>query len=102
MARIIRKKLIAIVEAPHLKRLVDMFKRCGVTGFTVIDGREGAGLAGEWSREDLMDATEKKIVLAVMKAETADAVFDAAAPFFQRYPGIIYAHDVEVVRGERF
>ncbi|VXC65255.1 conserved hypothetical protein [Oceanicaulis sp. 350] len=102
MARTVRKKLIAIVETPHLKRLIDLLRLCGVTGFTVIEGREGSGLGGDWTREDVLDATEMKIVLSVMKPETAEKVFEQAEPFFARYPGIIYAHDVEVVRGERF
>ena len=102
MARTVRKKLIAIVETPHLKRLIDLLRQCGVTGFTVIEGREGSGLGGDWTREDVLDATEMKIVLSVMKPETAEKVFEQAEPFFERYPGIIYAHDVEVVRGERF
>ena len=96
------KKIIAIVEAPHLKRLVEMFKECGVVGFTVIEGREGAGISGDWSRENMLDAAEMKIVHSVMKAETAEKIFEKAEPFFERYPGIIYAHDVEVVRAERF
>ena len=50
----------------------------------------------------MLDATEMKVVLSVMKPETAEKVFELAEPFFARYPGIIYAHDVEVVRGERF
>ena len=102
MARTVRKKLIAIVETPHLKRLIDLLRQCGVTGFTVIEGREGSGLGGDWTREDVLDATEMKIVLSVMKPETAEKVVEQAEPFFARYPGIIYAHDVEVVRGERF
>lgn len=102
MARSVAKKIIAIVETPHLKRLIDMLRECGVTGFTVIEGREGSGLSGEWTRDNLLDAAEMKIVLSVMKAETAEKVFETAEPFFERYPGIIYAHDVEVVRAERF
>lgn len=102
MARTIRKKLIAIVEAPHLNRLIELMRSCGVTGFTVLEGREGVGLSGEWTRDDMLDATDMKVVLSVMKPETAEKVFEKAEPFFQRYPGIIYAHDVEVVRGERF
>jgi len=102
MPRTIHKKLIAIVETPHLKRVIDLLRDCGVTGFTVLEGREGSGLGGDWTREDVLDATEMKIVLSVMKAETAEKVFEGAEPFFARYPGIIYAHDVEVVRGERF
>jgi len=102
MTRTVRKKLIAIVEAPHLKRLIELMKECGVSGFTVIDGREGRGLAGDWTQADMLAATEKKIVLSVTNAETADKVFEDAGPFFERYPGIIYAHDVEVVRSHRF
>ena len=75
MARTVRKKLIAIVETPHLKRLIDLFRQCGVTGFTVLEGREGSGLGGDWTREDVLDATEMKVVLSVMKPETAEKVF---------------------------
>lgn len=102
MDRTTAKKIIAIVEAPHLKRLIEMLRGCGVTGFTVIEGREGSGLTGDWTREDVIDAAEMKIVLSVMKPETAEKVFEKAGPFFERYPGIIYAHDVEVVRAHRF
>lgn len=102
MARVIRKKLIAIVERPHLRRLIDLLTECGVTGFTVVDAREGRGLEGEWDRQDFADATEKRLVHIITNAETAERVYAAAEPFFKRFPGIIYGHDVEVVRGERF
>ena len=102
MARPIRKKLVAIVEAPHLNRLLALLEDAGATGFTVIDGREGRGLEGEWRRADVVGAVEKTIVIAITNAETAEAVLAEAEAFFARYPGIIYAHDVEVVRGERF
>jgi len=102
MARSIRKKVIAIVEAAHLRRLVDLIRSCGVAGFTVIDGREGSGIAGDWSRDGVFEAVEMKIVHAVTTAETSERVFDKAAVSFERYPGIIYGYDVEVVRGERF
>lgn len=102
MARVTRKKLIAIVETVHLKRLLDLLTEAGVTGFTVVDAREGKGLEGEWSRADFADATQKRLVHVITNQETADRVFAAAEPFFKRFPGIIYGHDVEVVRGERF
>ncbi|TGY88533.1 hypothetical protein E5163_12015 [Marinicauda algicola] len=102
MTRPVRKKLIAIVETVHLRRLLDLLAECGVTGFTVVDAREGRGLEGDWHRGDFADATEKKLVHVITNAETAERVFAAAEPFFKRFPGIIYGHDVEVVRGERF
>ncbi|MCR9127924.1 MAG: DUF190 domain-containing protein [Alphaproteobacteria bacterium] len=102
MPRTKAKKIIAIVEAPHLKRLIELLRACGVTGFTVIEGREGSGLTGDWTSADLLDAAEMKVVHSVMKPDTADKVFERADPFFKRYPGIIYGYDVEVLRGERF
>ena len=102
MERTTAKKVIAIVEAPHLKRLVALLRECGASGFTVIEGREGSGLTGDWSRDDLMAATEMKIVHSVMAISTADLVFEKTESFFQRYPGIIYGYEVEVVRAERF
>ncbi|MBI1265044.1 MAG: hypothetical protein GC187_09965 [Alphaproteobacteria bacterium] len=100
--RPIRKKIVAIVESAHLRRMIDLMQGCGASGFTVIDGREGSGSAGDWSRDGVFEAVEMKLVHAVVTAETAERVLDKAAVFFQRYPGIIYAHEVEVVRGERF
>ncbi|MCC5994873.1 MAG: DUF190 domain-containing protein [Oceanicaulis sp.] len=102
MTRPVRKKVIAIVESAHLRRLIDLMQGCGATGLTVIDGREGYGVSGDWSRDGVFEAVEMKIVHTVVTAETAEKVFEKAAVFFERYPGIIYAHDVEVVRGERF
>jgi len=102
VARTTAKKIIAIVESPHLKRLIELLRECGVTGFTVIEGREGSGLSGDWTSDDLLAATEMKVVHSVMKPETAEKVFERAEPFFQRYPGIIYGYDVEVLRAERF
>jgi nitrogen regulatory protein PII len=102
MARTKAKKIIAIVEAPHLKRLTELLRECGVTGFTVIEGREGSGLTGDWTSADLLAAAEMKVVHSVMKPDTAEKVFERADAFFKRYPGIIYGYDVEVLRGERF
>ena len=102
MARTKAKKIIAIVESPHLKRLIDLLRQCGVTGFTVLEGREGSGLTGDWTNNDLLAATEMKVVHSVMKPDTAEKVFERAGAFFERYPGIIYGYDVEVLRGERF
>jgi len=102
MARAVRKKLIAIVEVVHLNRLLDLLTKAGVTGFTVVDARAGRGLEGEWDRADFSDATQQKLVHAITNDATADRVFEAAEPFFELYPDIIYAQDVEVLRPERF
>lgn len=102
MTRVIRKQINMIVEAAHLRQAEALIAECGVRGFTVIDGREGRGLSGDWARDDGVSATEKRIIVMIANEQAADALFERAAKFFQRYPGIIYGRDVEVVRGERF
>jgi nitrogen regulatory protein PII len=97
-----RKKLEIIIESAILKRTEAILSECGVHVFTVFDGREGRGLAGRWDDENVADALEQRLIIAVTTAEAADKVFEKMAAVFQRYPGVIYASDVEVMRVERF
>lgn len=97
-----RKKLELIVEAAILKRTEQILVECGVHVFTVIDGREGRGLAGRWDDANVADALSQRMIVAVTTAEAAEKVFARMAELFQRYPGVIYASDVEVLRAERF
>lgn len=97
-----RRKLEIIVESAILKRTEAVLTECGVHVFTVLDGREGRGLAGRWEDENVADALEQRMIVAVTTAEAAEKVFIRMAEIFARYPGVIYASDVDVLRAERF
>ncbi|MBU6373691.1 MAG: hypothetical protein KJS97_13275 [Alphaproteobacteria bacterium] len=97
-----RRKIEIIVESAILKRTEALLTECGVHVFTVLDGREGRGLAGRWEDENVADALEQRMIVAVTTAEVAEKVFARMAEIFARYPGVIYASDVDVLRAERF
>lgn len=93
-----RKKLEIIVEAAALKRAEQILIESGVHVFTVLDGREGRGLSGRW--ED--PALEQRLIVAVAAADVAEKVAARLVELFERYPGVLFASDVEVLRAERF
>jgi nitrogen regulatory protein PII len=97
-----RRKLELIVEAAILKRTEAILAECGVHVFTVLDGREGRGLAGRWNDENVADALEQRLIIAVATHEAAEKVVARMADLFLRYPGVIYMSDVDVLRAERF
>ncbi len=97
-----RRKLEIIVESAILRRTEAVLTECGVHVFTVLDGREGRGLAGRWEDENVADALEQRMIVAVTTAEVAEKVFARMAEVFTRYPGVIYASDVDVLRADRF
>jgi nitrogen regulatory protein PII len=97
-----RRKIELIVESAILKRTEAVLIECGVHVFTVLDGREGRGLSGRWEDENVADALEQRLIIAVTTAEAAEKVFARMAELFTRYPGVMYASDVEVLRAERF
>ena len=97
-----RRKLEIIVESAILRRTEGILTECGVHVFTVLDGREGRGLAGRWEDENVADALDQRMIIAVTTPEVAEKVFARMAEVFARYPGVIYASDVDVLRAERF
>lgn len=100
MQTFVRKKLEIIVEAPHLKRVEQLLDGAGVRVYTVFDGREGKGLATGWTED--AEPHDQRLIVAICSADAAEAVFQGLSTLFQRYPGVVYASDVEVLRAERF
>lgn len=97
-----RKKLEILVEAPILKKVEDILDACGVHVFSVFDGREGRGLSGRWTDQNVADALDQRLVWAIMGEDVAEAVVSRLATLFQRFPGVVVVSDVAVLRAERF
>ncbi len=97
-----RRRLEIIIEAPILKRVEALLDACGVHVFTVLEAREGRGLSGRWDDQSLAVGMDQRVVIAVTTEEVAEKVLAGMAEIFLRYPGVIYASDVDVLRAERF
>ncbi|MFZ4069089.1 MAG: P-II family nitrogen regulator [Caulobacterales bacterium] len=97
-----RRRLEIVIEAPILKRVEALLSACAVHVYTVLEARSGRGLAGRWDDQSLSEGMDQRVLIAVTTQEAADKVFAGMAEIFQRYPGVIYASDVDVLRAERF
>lgn len=97
-----RKKLEILVEAPILKTVEGILDAAGVHVYSVFDGREGRGLSGRWTDQSVADALDQRLVWCVTSQEAATKVIERLAQLFERYPGVVVASDVEVLRAERF
>lgn len=102
MATHVRKKLEVIVEAPILRLVEEALAAAGIHVFTVLEGREGRGLAGRWDDANLADGMDQRMIVAVAAPEAIAATVAALAILFARYPGVMFTSDVEVFRPERF
>jgi nitrogen regulatory protein PII len=98
----IRKRIEIIVEHPTLRLVESILEACGVHVFTVLEGREGRGLHGRWDDQNLADAFDQRVVIAVTTDEVAARVCVQLQDLFKRYPGVVLLSDIEVLRAERF
>ena len=97
-----RVKIEAIVDQPHLPRVVEVLERPGVTGYTTFNSHSGKGSRGLWQQAVLTDADDRVLVIAVTTEETAESVLEALPEVFREIPGVVFASDVRVIRSDRF
>jgi hypothetical protein len=102
MTTITAKRLEITVESLLVRRVEQLLIECGVKVFTVLEGKEARWLSGAAFEDASGDAVQPSVIIAVAGADAADTAVRRLAQFFQRYPGMIYVSDVQVLRGERF
>lgn len=91
--RLLRDKVVAIVEAE------------GAKGYTVTEGSgKGAhGLRGADRPSIAQGFTIVRIEVIVADRAAAERIAETvAARYFEKYPGIVYMDEVEVMRLEKF
>jgi nitrogen regulatory protein P-II 2 len=93
------KKVVIIFQDNLEERLIHDLKALGARGYTIEQVR-GAGLFGaresEWEGENIR-------VECICTTETAYKILEhLQAYYFEKYAGIAYLTEVEVIRSERF
>jgi len=98
-------KTVLIIERLIQDDVVDILKRGGAKGFTIVPGsgegehhrRRGRGA------HVVDDFTIVRIEFILADKAKAKAIAEeVAATYFEQYPGIVYLSDVEVIRTDRF
>lgn len=96
-----RRKLVTIVTESALEsRLTDELQRLGAKGYTVSEAR-GKGVRG--ARSAAWEAERNIRIEVVCDDAVARAVLDhVATTYYAHFAMIVFTHDVEVMRPEKF
>src|SRR5690606_14176868 len=98
-AKIRLRKVTSIAERVLRDDLLDLLKRHGATGWTLtaVEGEGSRGVrASEWEGRNVQIDT-------LVSPDVADPIMDEiASPYFEDWAIIVYATDVELLRGAKY
>ena len=98
-----KKRIEIVIEAPLLKRLIELLERSTVGGFTVLPALAGHGHEGSWAREgQVSSAGQMIVVVCIVDPGRAEEIVESVYELLSRQIGIITISDVEVIRPEKF
>jgi nitrogen regulatory protein PII len=93
------RKVTVIAERVLRDDLLDLLKRHGATGWTLhaVEGEGSRGIrASEWEGHNVQLDT-------LVSTETAESIMqEISDKYFSDWSVIVYAADVEVLRGEKY
>lgn len=96
------KKLEIIIEETAVPEILKILERVGAPGYTVIPTGPGKGEHGIRGTGDVLNVLNNTLLIVVARETTATRIVQEIARILERYSGILYSSDVEVLRGERF
>jgi len=97
-----RKKVEILADQPLVRRIVEVVKRCGVTGWTVLPVTAGGGRLNAWSDDQIAGASAKALVFTITTEAHARELVEALTPLLDSHGLLVWVTDVEVIRPERF
>lgn len=93
------KRITVVSEALISNKIIEDFLRLGASGYTLTaaEGKGSRGVrASEWEGRNVKIET-------VVSPELGKKILECLAEkYFKNFAVIAYAHDVEVVRGEKY
>lgn len=98
-----KKRLDILIEAPVLRRLLELLDRLEVTGYTVTPAVAGRGRGGSWHREaSVGDAGRMYVVFCIVDGSRVEQILDPVFELVSGQIGIVTVADVEVIRPDHF
>jgi PII-like signaling protein len=98
-----KKRIDIMVEAPLMKRVLDLLDQQGVKGYTVLSALAGRGKDGAWHRDGVVGrAGALVMIFCVLDESRVDEVLEPLFALVSRQIGIVTVSDVQVIRQEHF
>jgi hypothetical protein len=95
------KKVELVIEAVYVNRLIELFKRHEIHGYTIIKDIEGAGGHGVRTADDVSDIFSNNYVFTVCEAGQFEDMEIDIRKFLEKYGGKCMLSDVMLLLGEK-
>lgn len=94
------KKVELIIESVYTTRLLKLFKKHNIGGYTLIKDIEGAGGHGIQTADDVSDVFSNNYIFTVCEAKQFDNMEMDIRKFLEKYGGKCMLSDVSLMLGE--
>ena len=91
------KKIEIILESVYLNRLIELFDKKEITGYTIIRDVEGKGITGIKSADEITDVFTNNYVFTVCDEDKLMSIVEDIRRFIKRYGGRCIVSDVSWV-----
>ena len=95
------KKVEVIIEAVYINRLIELFKKHDINGYTVIKDIEGYGGHGLKTADEVTDVFTNILVFTVCEANKFDDMEIDIRKFLEKYGGKCILSDVMLLLVEK-
>ncbi len=95
------KKVEFIIEAVYINRLVELFTKHEIHGYTIIKDIEGAGGHGLRTADDMSDMFSNNYIFTVCEADQFENMEIDIRKFLEKYGGKCILTDVMLMLGEK-
>ena len=91
------KKIEIIIESIYLNRLIELFDRKEITGYTIIRDVEGKGITGIKSADEITDVFSNNYFFTVCDEDKLMNIVEDIRRFIKKYGGRCIVSDVSWV-----
>lgn len=98
-----KRRLELIIEKMAARRACNLLEEAGLQGYTVVPTTSGYGGGSHWmGADDLSDARDMVVVIAIGDEERVDRAVAEIGPLLESHVGVVNVSVVQVIRSERF
>lgn len=92
------KKIEIIIESVYTNRLLDLFSKKQITGYTIIRDIEGCGGHGLKTADNVTDVSSNNYIFSVFEEEILYSMIEDVRSFIKKYGGKCIITDVMLLQ----
>jgi nitrogen regulatory protein PII len=89
------KKVEIIIQSVYMKKILEIFKKNGISGYTVIRDIEGCGIHGLQRSDEVTDISSNNYIFTICKEKEFESIREDLKQFIKKYGGKCILSDAE-------